>query len=221
MKRNSRDVRSSSVFRWLRNNKNWFAPILPYLAVWAGGVLFKNAWFALIGFHVSILFVLVIAHPNIPINILFKSKYPKWVIASVLLCGSGGIGLYFLWDIFGIANDLPAQLKSIGLNSSSWLVFIAYFSLVNPFLEEYFWRAYLGSAAKSLYISDLLYSGFHGLILINKVHPISLFFALTCLTFIGWLWRQIVRENGGLLAPILGHMAADFTILLTVYLIIK
>jgi hypothetical protein len=32
--------------------------------------------------------------------------------------------LYFLWDSFGVAHDLPAQLQSIGLNSSSWLVFI-------------------------------------------------------------------------------------------------
>ena len=249
MKTNSRDVRSLSVFRWLRNNKNWFAPILPYFAVWAGLFLFKNAWFTLIGFHIAIAFVLLVVQPNIPISILFKSKtigssrrprrrfaskpcaedgagsklhkYPKWVVASMLLCGSSGFGLYFLWGIFGIANDLPAQLQSIGLTSSSWPVFIAYFALVNPFVEEYFWRAYLGSATKGFYIGDLVYAGYHGLILMNKVHPISIFFALTCLTFIGWFWRQIVREDGGLLAPILGHMAADFTILWTIYLMTR
>jgi membrane protease YdiL (CAAX protease family) len=216
MKRNSRAAHSLSVCHWLKNKNKWLAPILPYLAVWAGLFLFKSAWFALIGFHVAILFVLVIARPNIPISVLFKSKHPKWILATVLLCGSGGLGLYFLWDIFGIANDLPAQLQSSGL-TSSWPVFIAYFALLNPFIEEYFWRAYLGSATKSFYISDLLYAGFHGLVLTSKVHPISILFALTCLTFIGWLWRQVYREDSGLLAPVLGHMAADFTILLTIY----
>jgi len=34
----------------------------------------------------------------------------------------------------------------------------------------------------------------------------------------GWFWRQIAREDQGLLAPVLGHMAADFTILMAVYL---
>ena len=41
-------------------DKKWLAPILPYLAVCAGLYLFKNAWFALIGFHVAILFALVV-----------------------------------------------------------------------------------------------------------------------------------------------------------------
>lgn len=217
MKRISQAAHSSSVCHWLSNNQKGLAPILPYLVVWAGLFLFKSAWFALIGFHISILFVLVIARPNIPISILFKSKNPKWIIASALLCSSGGIGLYFLWNIFGIANDLPIQLYSLGLTSSSWLMFIIYFSLVNPFIEEYFWRAYLGSPTKGFYIGDLIFAGYHGLILINKVHPISILFAVASLTFIGWLWRQISREDDGLLAPVLSHMAADLTILLTVY----
>ena len=110
MKIISRDVRFSSAYRWLRNHKTWFAPILPYLAVWAGLFLFKSAWFALIGFHIAILLALIVTPPKIPLAILFKSKHPKWIIASVLLCGSSGIGLYFLWDVFRVANDLPIQL---------------------------------------------------------------------------------------------------------------
>ncbi len=37
------------------------------------------------------------------------------------------------------------------------------------------------------------------------------------LVLAGWLWRQLAREDGGLLAPVLGHMAADFTILMAIY----
>jgi membrane protease YdiL (CAAX protease family) len=197
-------------------NKKWLAPILPYFAVWAGLFLFKSAWLSLLGFHTAILLVLAIARPNIPIKILFQSKNKKWILASLLLCGGSGLGLYFLWNIFGIANDLPAQLRSIGLTSSSWPIFIAYFTLVNPFLEEYFWRAYLGSDSRGFYIGDLIFAGYHALILINKVFAPSIIFALACLTFIGWFWRQTYREDGGLLAPVLGHMAADFTILVCV-----
>jgi hypothetical protein len=33
----------------------------------------------------------------------------------------------------------------------------------------------------------------------------------------GWFWRQHAPAEEGLLATVLGHMAADFTILMAVY----
>lgn len=197
---------------------NWIAPALAYLAVGVGLFLFHSAWGALVGFHVAIIISLLIARPNLPITVLLKSKNIKWIFLSILLCGGGGVALYFLWNIFGFASDLPAQVEALGLNSSNWLTFIAYFALVNPFVEEYFWHGYLGNPTKSLYLYDFIYSGFHGLILIGKVHSYSIIFGLSVLVFAGWLWRQIAREDHGLLAPVLGHMAADFTILMAVYL---
>ncbi len=149
-----------------------------------------------------------------------KSTNFKWILLSVLLCGSGGVALYFLWNMFGITKDLTVQVETLGLNRSTWPAFIAYFALVNPFIEEYFWRGYIGLQTRSLHISDLLYAGFHALILIGKVPGYSIIFGLSVLVFAGWLWRQVAREDHGLLAPVLGHMAADFTILMTVYIVI-
>ena len=137
--------------------------------------------------------------------------------ASVLLSSTSGISLYFLWGVLGIAKDLAAQLQSIGLTSSSWPLFIAYFSLVNPFIEEYFWRGVLGNNSKKLYPGDAVYAGYHALALWDRVHPLSILLAVIILTSAGWLWRQMAREDRGLLAPVLGHMIADFTILLTIY----
>ncbi len=199
------------------NQSKWLAPVLPYLAVWGGLFLFKTAWAALIGFHIAILLTLLLPRPNLPINILFKSKYSKWIPASVLFCSTSGIGLYFLWGVFGIVDDFSAQLQSLGLTASSWPLIIAYFSLVNPFIEEYFWRGVLGNDTKKFYIGDVLYAGYHALVLWGRVHPLSIVFAVMILVSAGWLWRQISREDGGLLAATLGHAIADFTILLTVY----
>jgi len=195
----------------------WISPLLAYLAVGIGLFVFHSAWGALLGFHVAIVGSLLIAKSNIPISILFKNKNIKWILLNIFLCGSSGVTLYFLWNYFGFASNLRQQIESLGLNTSNWLFFIAYFSLVNPFIEEYFWRGYLGSKTKNLHSSDLLYAGFHGLILIDKVNLYSIAFALVMLMLAGWFWRQIFREDDGLLAPALGHMAADFTILFTVY----
>jgi len=198
-------------------NKKWLTPILPYLAVWAGLFFLKSAWFTLIGFHISILIALAVIRPHIPIGILFKSNHSKWILISVLFCSTSGIGLYFLWDVFGTVGDLPLRLQSIGLNSSSWFAFIAYFSLINPFVEEYFWRGVLGSHSKKLHVGDVIFASYHALILWGRVHPLSILFAVIILISAGWLWRQISREDGGLLAAVLGHMTADFSILMVIY----
>jgi len=198
----------------------WIAPLLAYLAVGIGLYTFHSAWGALMGFHVAIIVSLLIAKPDIPISTLFKSNNIKWVFLSILLCGSSGATLYFFWDLLVFANDFSEQITSLGLNSSSWLFFIAYFTLVNPFLEEYFWRGYSGNKTKSLHRSDFLYAGFHALILYGKVQVFSIVYALILLVLAGWFWRQTFREDEGLLASVLGHMAADLTILITVYKIV-
>lgn len=190
---------------------------MAYLAVGLGLFVFHSAWGALVGFHAAIVLSLLLARPQLPVSILLKNTHPKWLLLSLLLCGSSGITLYFTWDQFDVAPDIASQIEALGLTSSTWIPFIAYFAMVNPFMEEYFWRGYLGSRTKSLHISDVLYSGFHGLILIGKVQSGSIFFALSLLVLAGWFWRQLYREEEGLLAPVLGHMAADFTILLAVY----
>jgi membrane protease YdiL (CAAX protease family) len=195
----------------------WLTPILAYLAVGLGLFWFQNAWIALLGFHLTIVISLLIARSAIPIKVLFKSNNIRWVVLSIVLSGSSGVSLYFLWKYFGVTGDLPARLEALSLTKSSWLRFITYFVLVNPFVEEYFWRGFLGNSTRSLYISDFLYAGFHALILIGKVQTGSILYSLVVLILAGWCWRQIAREDQGLLAPVLGHMAADFTILMAVY----
>lgn len=197
-------------------DKKWLAPILPYLAIWAGLFLFENAWVTLIGFHVSVFLVLSLLRPKIPARLLFKSEHPKWILFSALFCSTSGIGLYLLWDVFGFVPDLPAQLTDLGLTSSAWAGFIAYFSLVNPLIEEYFWRGVLGSDAAALHVSDFVYAGYHALVLWDRVHPFSILFAVMVLVSAGWLWRQVSRLDEGFLAAVVGHMVADFSILMVI-----
>lgn len=118
----------------------WLTTILPYLAVALGLFWLQHAWFTLLGFHLAIVVSLLLARSPIPLRTLFKSNDIRWVILNIFLCGSSGISLYFFWSVFGIRNDLPAQIEAHSLTRSSWPLFITYFALVNPFIEEYFWR---------------------------------------------------------------------------------
>jgi len=195
----------------------WLTPILPYLAVGIGLFWVQNAWVALLGFHLAIILSLLIARSKLPVRILFTSRDIRWIILNILLCSSSGVSLYFFWHKFGMVSDLSAKVQSLGLNSSNWIAFIAYFTLVNPFVEEYFWRGYLGSPTKAFYVSDFVYAGFHAFVVMGKVPTSSTIYSLIALVLAGWFWRQIAREDRGLLAPVLGHMAADFTILMAAY----
>lgn len=109
------------------------------------------------------------------------------------------------------------QVESLGLNAFTWPAFIGYFALVNPFVEEYFWCGYFGNPRKGLYIYDFVYADFHALILIDKMGTVAILYGLFVLTLAGWFWRQVSRQDRGLLAAVLGHMMADFTILMAVY----
>jgi membrane protease YdiL (CAAX protease family) len=195
----------------------WFATILPYLAVAIGLFWIHHAFWALLSFHVAIVLSLLLGRSSVPLIILFKSKDIRWVLLSILLCGSSGISLYLFWSYFGVIDDLPRQVEGFSLTGSTWPIFITYFVLVNPLIEEYFWRGYLGSPTRRLYSSDFLYAGFHALILVDKMQLGAVLYSLVVLTLAGWFWRQLARADGGLLAPVLGHMAADFTILMAVY----
>ena len=195
----------------------WLTPLLPYLAVAIGLFWIQNAFATLFTFHLAIILALLLARSQVPLRILFRSKDIRWVILNILLCGSSGISLYFFWSYFGVIGDLPAHFQSLGLIPFTWTLFITYFVLVNPFIEEYFWRGYLGSPTRRLYLSDFLYAGFHALLLMNKMRIGTVLYGLVVLVLAGWFWRQLARADDGLLAPVLGHMAADFTILMAVY----
>ena len=195
----------------------WLTPVLPYAAVGLGLFWSRNAWAALLGFHLAIVLSLLLARSQVPIEILFQGYRLRRVVLSIFLSGSVGIVLYLFWSSFGIASDLSTHIESLGLKASNWIPFIAYFALVNPFIEEYFWRGYLGSPTRSLHLSDFVYAGFHAMILAGNMPVASIVTSLALLVLAGWFWRQLGREDGGLLASVLGHMAADFAILVTIY----
>jgi hypothetical protein len=119
------------------------------MAVGIGMFWFHQARLALLGFHFAIVLSLFVAKPHLPVKILFKSNNIRWILLSIILCGSSGIALYGFWSYFEVVSDLPAQIEAFGLTSSTWPLFITYFVLVNPLIEEYFWRGYLGSPTKT------------------------------------------------------------------------
>ena len=198
-----------------------FLAIPPYIAVWVGMFVLKNAWAALLGFHIAILIVVFLLKPQYSFRTFFQSTSKKLFFFTILLCALSGPSLYLLRDFLGISPNLRVQLTALGLQGNVWEWFILYFSIINPLMEEFFWRIVLGSDIKSFYLGDLVYAGYHTMIVWNKTSPLSIVLVLLALTFIGWLWRQLYRKDGSLLTPVVSHAIADFSILLAIFFLVN
>jgi hypothetical protein len=190
---------------------------MPYFAVWLGLYVFHSGWVAIFLYHAGIIALVTLAKAW-PGREAFRANAPMWKIALFGLGGcSAGILLYFLWPLLNFSSALGAALLDWGLTPNAWPLFIAYGALVNPWLEEVYWRGWLGSAAKRPILYDFIFGGFHLVVLAPFLSPFWLTIALLVLAFSGWMWRQVDRVEKSMLATSLFHMASDLSILLVVW----
>ena len=199
--------------------KKILPPIIPYITIGIGLLVFHHAWLAILGYHTGMVAVISLSKTGIAIKRAFQgNRY--WIPFITALAGAGGgILLYILWPLLSVPDDINSYIRSIGLNERTWPVFLAYFILINPLIEEYYWRGYLADVAKGIALNDLLFSGYHLIVLAGQMETIWLIVVFLGLTIGAWFWRQMNRLNGGLLASTISHITADITVILTIYYI--
>jgi len=189
------------------------------LAVVVGMFGLHNAWVAAIGYHVGMMAMLTFDGGWGHARTLLDGR-PRWRALAVLPLGLAcGWLVYLCWPIFNVSSQFGASLGHLGITTASWPLFIAYFCVVNPWLEELYWRGYQGSASRRPVWNDLFFGGYHILVLAYFMPWPWLIIALLILSSTGWLWRQESRLSKGLLVPTASHFAADASIIIAVYLI--
>ena len=196
---------------------NLLSVSVPYLAVGMGLLVFHNACVAILTYHASMAAVIFLSRPVVPFKQIIRSANYSPLIFSIAIGTSAGIVLYLLWPLLSVPPDINAYMLSIGLTAASWPYFMVYYILVNPFLEEYYWRGCLGSSANRPVLNDFLFSGYHLIVLAGNMGALWLVVVFLVLCGSAWYWRQISRLTGGLLAAALSHMAADITVILAIY----
>jgi len=197
--------------------KKLLPPLIPYITVGLGLLVFHNAWLAILGYHAGIVAVTALSKPGVSLKQAYKSRRYRVLLMAALFGAGGGLLLNILWPLLSVPGDVDSYIRSIGLNEQTWPVFLAYFIVVNPLLEEYYWRSCLAGAGKGLELNDLLFSGYHLLVLAGQMTIIWLIVVFFALTMAAWLWRQMNRLNEGLLASTVSHITADITVILTIY----
>jgi len=194
--------------------RKW-APFVPYITVSIGLFIFQNAWVAALAYHLGMAVCIVLAGVNF--SIALTGGKNLILLASLAIGLTGGLLLFWLWHYLGIPGDIVQYLLTMGLTTDSWPFFIIYFILINALLEELYWRGWLGNNSRYLTANDFLYSGYHVLVLGGKMNIIWLIGIFLLLSLAGWFWRQVVRRNQGLLSAVLSHLAADASVIITIY----
>lgn len=183
-------------------------------------MLLHNAWLTIVGYHVGMLIVLLFSRGKFAFKRLLQSNNLKVPAIAAAIGASSGVLLYTLFPVLALPGDTNEYLRNMGLTQATLPIFALYFVLVNPLLEEYYWRGYLGSGLKRITLNDFLFAGYHIFVLAGKITVVWLVVAFLVLVFGAWLWRQADRLSQGLLPSAVSHLAADITIMLTVVFIL-
>ncbi len=196
----------------------WVLPLIAYVSMILGLYAFHSAWVAF-GFYHGLILIVMLSEKN-------RSYWPELIVGwdwrvgvgAIVFGLGGGVVLCFLAPLAGFDSLMIGPVLSrLGLQGGSWLLFVFYHSLINPWFEEVFWRGKLGSNKKGPVLNDLFFAGYHILVLILFLDWIWILLAAVILTIAGWLWRQIRQQRQGLLLPVISHMSADASIMAVVY----
>jgi membrane protease YdiL (CAAX protease family) len=193
------------------------APLIPYVAVAIGLYGFGSAWAAMGLYHAGALTVVAWAGRRKPVAA--RAAQRAWTIPAAVVFATGGIILYLLWPYaFADGRGIAARLAAYGVSRGTWPFLAAYFCLINSTAEELFWRGYLGSDCKRPVANDLLFAGYHVLVLLAFVGPLYAVPVFGACAFAGWLWRMMRASTGSLVIPLLTHVIADLSIAIAVHL---
>ena len=194
----------------------------PYLAVIIGVFVINNGFLAVLFYHLILLAVVVIIKKSSIIPLLLNGFKP-WL--ALLLCLGGvlpGIVIFTCWPIAAREGSDPIKtLSMLNLGQNIFLTFAIYACLINPLLEESFWRGCFKNQARWPNGVDVLFAGYHALSVFPVLKPFFVLFVFAAMIFVGWLFRNIYRLTKGLIIPLITHIIADITILYAIWQIMQ
>ncbi len=200
-------------------------------------------------FSLAVTFIDAVVHPpyfsKIPIKILFFLALPmlffvirreewnefralfriqkKGLLFSLLL-GTAVFGLllaaYFIVrnfiDFSGVTSSLA---EGMGITADNFVWVAVYISLMNSFLEEFFFRGFGFITLKkyvnvrfAYFFSPVLFSVYHAGMLIGMFHPAMLLMLMAGLIAAGLMFNALNDKFGTIYPSWFVHMAANFGI---------
>lgn len=184
----------------------------PYCAVIVGLLILHSAWLALLLYHAQIILLSRRDLPN-----LTRGWRLREAVAMAIPAAATGPLTYLLLPVM-LAVPLSPWLAGVGLSHPAFGVFVFYYGLIHPPLEQAHWSAIrrdgrLGVAA------HVAYAGYHAVVLQAFMHPAWAAVSLSVLVSASYAWHRIEeRVGGGCAVPAASHLLADFGMVVAVWL---
>jgi len=193
------------------------AVVLPFICVSVGMYRLQSAWAAILLYHAGIVLLLAAAGSGDVKRLVRTGFRPGRVLLILLACALAGVGIVGFWPWMGRESlALGDRLSFFGLDGASLYLFLAYFSLIHPVLEELHWRGTLFVTEGAPTGRDAAFGAYHVLVLLVFVKPMWILLAFVTLTTVAWMWRRAAHRAGGLAIPVVSHMVADVSVAVAV-----
>jgi len=201
----------------------------PSVAVLLGLYGLHSAWAAVLLYHFGIVaFALVLRRrrssdptdETIPLSELGRRTL-RWMLPVTIMCALSGVAFYLLWDwIVQPGVSLSSWLGERGMSGWSWWLFVPYFGLLHPVLEELHWSRLVAGLPSQVGLFDALFAGYHLLVLASLVRWPWLLLIFVILVCSSVFWRQMYRSRETRFVPLLTHGAADLSIVIAASLLV-
>ncbi len=196
------------------------AGTVPYIAVVIGLYGLENAWVAMVGYHLGMAVVLWLARGRWDGKSLATGWSWRVGVLVTPLFISAGVAILLLWPMVKLSGIVLADvLDAYGLGGGAWWLFVGYYCLINPPLEELYWRGLLNSGTGRPIGTDLLFGGYHGLVMGLFVTVPWAVITVVLLCAISWIWRLAGHRFNGLALPWATHVVADVGVMAAVCLL--
>lgn len=195
-----------------------FALAVPYVTVPLGLHVLGSGWAAMLLYHAGMVSVGLALGGVTQVRSLGRGGQLLPLGLLGLLCLASGPALYLAYPLFtGGDQPLGPVLGRLGLTGATWLGFMVYYTLVNPLLEEWYWRGVLGSDSRCPVAGDVAFAGYHAVVLLAFIPWYWAVLTAATLTGAAWLWRQLATRAGGLLVPVATHLLADLSVIVAAW----
>ena len=204
------------------------------LAVWpaAGGGLYGlgSAPLAFLGYHaLCVVGGYLLRSPGLPAPHRLYPVARRHLLAAVVGANSVAVILYTLVGAAVLNREsVLTLLGQRGLPPSSYLYLFPYFAIVNPIVEEYFWRGGVYATLRHLFkgwvraalVTSVLFGAWHWLVLRLFVAPIIAITATVAIMAIGFALTWVYEHTRRLAYPVILHaLAGDLPLLLLLILV--
>jgi len=202
---------------------------IPYLSALIGMYALHNIWLTMGLYHLGIL-AFMLLRPNGPGRAaLLRGWRTGPGLALGAVCALTGVTIYFAFPLAAATGAGPTEASAVsglagslagfGVRGMGFWLLCGWYVAVTPWIEELFWRGRLGTGRRGVDASDILFAGYHVLVLLKFLQWPWTVLAFVSLAAIAWAWRRVMRATGGLAIPVFTHAVADISTMIAVYML--